>query len=605
MLQVDSDPASAVRLQPGYSGSPLVTAGANGDAVVGMLSVASTRDDRRDAYGVPVDRLVKAWPEVLAGIPPSPYRGLRPFTAADEAVFVGREEDTDHLLSMIENDTLALVVGPSGIGKSSLVNAGLMPRWRAGGGIGLTVRPGPGMSKPLERTLADLEVVLRSMTDLDAWPLQVDAPADGLAAAVSRRAEALGMAVLIHLDQFEELLASTPADERCELVETLLPASRDASLACRVVVTMRADFLPTLLELPGQSARLRHRILALSPMSVTALERAVSEPARARGVVYEQGLAGQIAADASGGPGSLPLMEFTLTQLWETQRGRRLTFADYRGFGGVAGAVNRHAERSYDRLRADGAAEHVKAIMLSLVRSRGGAAEATGKAVPRHRFEATGPVVDDLCRYRLLVVEPATSNRGDGEPLVRLAHESLVRAWSRFARWVDEDADFQRWLATMEERVADNELLADSRLGPAEHWLAERGSDVPDEVVRLIERSRSVWHQRVAELETARAAAVEAASRAERTAAEADARRLAAASELASVTGARGGALPILLATESVRTWWTLEGVTALRRALRTAPLPVTQLPDDERGRATTRLTATGDHLVSRITAWN
>ncbi len=596
MLQVDSNPAAAVRLQPGYSGSPLVLAGDNGDCVVGMLSVASTRETSRDAYGVPVDRLVRAWPEVLAGIPPSPYPGLRSFTAADEAVFVGREEDTDHLLDLVENDTLALVVGPSGIGKSSLVDAGLVPRWRAEGGVGVTVRPGPGSSSPLDRVLSDVEVALRAATGVEEWPVRADAPAAGLAAAVSRRAETVGTRVLVHLDQFEELLGATSGAERRALVDTLLPGPHDRSPACRVVVTIRADFLPVLLELPGQGARLRHRILALSPMGVAALERAVTEPARARGVEYEAGLAGQIAADASGGPGSLPLMEFTLAQLWESQRGRCLTFADYRGFGGVAGAVNRHAERCYERFRAEGLASQVKAVMLALVRTRGGAAEATGRAVPRRRFDATGLLVEELCRYRLLVVEPAVDDRGVDEPLVRLAHESLVRSWSRLAGWVDEDAEFQRWLATMEERTADDELLADSRLGPAEHWLAERRADVPDEVVRLVERSRSAWRQRVAELEAARAAAEAAAARAE-------ARRLAVAAELVAVTGGRGGPLPLTLAVESVRTCWTLEGDTALRHALRTAPRLVTRLPVDDRDPGPARLRATGDQVVRHLFA--
>jgi WD40 repeat protein len=586
MLQVDSDLASAVRLQPGYSGSPLVVAGADGDAVVGMLSVASTRDDRRDAYGVPVERLIRAWPDVLAGVPPSPYRGLRPFTSADEGVFFGREDDVERLWSMVEHDTLALVVGPSGIGKSSLVGAGLIPRWRAAGGVAAIVRPGAGASNPLGRVLADLGAALRAATGQDAWSFSIEDVKDGLAAAVSRRAAALELSVLISFDQFEELLIGTPPDDRRELVEALLPG-RDASLPCRVVATMRADFLPSLLELPGQGQRLGHRVLLLSPMSVAALERAVTEPARTVGVAYERGLAGQIAADASGGAGGLPLMAFTLSQLWQTQRGRRLTFADYREFGGVAGAINRYAERVYGRLHAEGLADRVKAIMLALVRSRGGAAEASSRAVPLPRFDGMRPLIDDLCRERLLVVDTGS---GDGEPLVRLAHESLVRAWPRFARWVDEDADFQRWLATMEERVADDELLADSHVATAEQWLAERGPDIPEDVVQLVHRSRTVLRQRIAELEAARAAAVEAA-------AEAEARRLAAAAELATATSG-AGAVPLVLAAESVKTCWTLEGDSALRHALRTAPVPIAEIPCPPSDKTSASLMGSGTHIA-------
>ncbi|WP_410582708.1 trypsin-like peptidase domain-containing protein [Amycolatopsis sp. lyj-108] len=574
MLQVDSELTSAVRLQPGYSGSPLVVSEKGDDVVVGMLSVASTRDDRRDAYGIPVDRLIEAWPEVLAVIPPCPYPGLRPFTSADEGIFVGREDDVERLLSMVETETLALVVGPSGIGKSSLVNAGLIPRWRASGGIAVTIRPGPSTARPRESILLDLEAALRVKTGQDVWDLGT--ASGGLIEAVARRAGAIDTSILIHFDQFEELLAGTRADERAGLIDFLFPVSRDVSQRCRVVATMRADFLPSLLGLPGLGPRIEHGVLLLSPMSVPALERAITEPARACGVDYEAGLAGQIAADAGGGPGSLPLMGFTLSRLWQNQRQRRLTFSDYHEFGGVTGAINRYAERVHQRLGAD---SEVKAIMLALVRTRGGAAEAGGRAVPLDRFEVS--IVDDLVKERLLVVD------SDGVPLVRLAHESLIRSWSRFARWVDEDADFQRWLATVEERAADDDLLSESHIGAAEQWLDTRKADIPAEVVHLVERSRTVWRQRIAEVEAARA--------------EAEARRLAAASELATATTKRGRTVPLTLAIESIRTMWTLEGDGALRRAMRTAPVVAAEIPEAAGERVFARLTTTGSHLIREV----
>jgi WD40 repeat protein len=136
----------------------------------------------------------------------------------------------------------------------------------------------------------------------------------------------------------------------------------------------------------------------------------------------------------------------------------------------------------------------------------------------------------------------------------------------------------------MEERVADEELLSESRLGPAEQWLAERPADISAEVVELVEQSRSVWRRRIAELERANA--------------EAEARRLAAASELLTATTAPGGTLPLALAIESIRTLWTLEGDTALRHALRTAPVPVVRIPDPGDGFTDPRLTSSGSHVI-------
>ncbi|MGH3719067.1 MAG: WD40 repeat domain-containing protein [Pseudonocardiaceae bacterium] len=105
-----------------------------------------------------------------------------------------------------------------------------------------------------------------------------------------------------------------------------------------------------------------------------------------------------------------------------------------------------------------------------------------------------------------------TTGRG---ATAELAHEALIRSWSRFARWVDADAGFQRWLVTIEDRVAEDELLPEARVSEAERWLAERPDDIPAEVRELVEHSRTLLVQRIAELEEVRSRAEEAARQAE------------------------------------------------------------------------------------------
>jgi len=109
-----------------------------------------------------------------------------------------------------------------------------------------------------------------------------------------------------------------------------------------------------------------------------------------------------------------------------------------------------------------------------------------------------------------------------------LAHEALIRSWSRLAAWVDADASFQRWLVTMEDRVAEDELLPEARIREAERWLAERPGDIPTKVQELIGRSQTALNKRIAELEEARNRAEEAAHQAQEAAHQAeDARRQA------------------------------------------------------------------------------
>jgi hypothetical protein len=290
--------------------------------------------------------------------------------------------------------------------------------------------------------------------------------------------------------------------------------------AFRLVCTLRADFLGQLLTHPGVGLRLQDRLLTVSPMDREALERAVTVPARASGVTYDEGLAQRIALEAAGGDGGLPLMEFALTQMWPRQRRWRLTFPDYYGssFGGVTGALNRYADGVFAQLEREWPAERIRKVLLACVRSRGGAAVATRCVVGRDRLAADWKLVElveKLAERRLLVTgEDATSHAAT----VELAHEALIQSWERLAGWVDADAEFQRWLVTMEERVTEGDLLVEARISEAQRWLVERSADVPIEMRELVERSTFARDQRITELKEARSRAEEAARQAEEAA---------------------------------------------------------------------------------------
>ena len=408
MIQLDADSEAAFRAQPGYSGAPAVVADGVGDAVVGMLAVASRDEDVRDAYAISVARLVDAWPEVLESVPACPYRGLLSFRAedAEAGLFVGREEEARRLRRMVDERALVVVVGPSGVGKSSLVNAGLLPALRGTGEwAAATFRPGETPFFALARALYDLEGPDHGLSTevVDRRAEQVRG--EGLAGLAGKLSVLIGRRILLHADQFEEMLTICPAGERAEFLDRVLPAANVDDVPYRLVCTLRADFLRPLLEHADVGGRLQDRLLPLSPMGVATLERAVSEPAWVRGVRYDDGLARQIAIDAAGGGGGLPLMEFALTELWARQRQRRLTFADYHSLGGVAGALDRYAEGIFAELAERGLEDQVRRVMLALVRSREGAAQATRRIVGQDRLARDWPVVEELARRRLLMID--------------------------------------------------------------------------------------------------------------------------------------------------------------------------------------------------------
>lgn len=490
VIQVDADPDSAIRTQPGYSGSPAVIRDGQGDAVAGILQSASPDATMRDARILPSASLAEAWPAVLGDllVPDCPYPGLSAFGRheAEKGYFVGRENEVNALLGMLEAEPMVVVVGPSGVGKSSLVGAGLIPEYERRGWRVLMFRPGAHPFSALARVLLRVQQPEQAVARDDRRRLSEELQRRDLAEIAEEVSADADQGLLIVVDQLEEMLAAGSAEERALFIERAFPAAGARPGNWRLVVTLRADFYPALLAHAETAPRLQRRELPLSPIGVSGMIRAIEEPAARVGVRYAEGLAEQIAQDAGQGGGGLPLLEFTLAAIWPNQRGRMIGFAEYLSSGGVTGALNRHADEWLARHGATDA-DRVRRVLLKLLRSRGGASAATRRTAPRTDFtEEDWRLVQELAVQRLVVLDQDR----EGTETAELAHEALVRSWSQLARWVDDDADFQQWLATAEERAAQGEAISENRLEEATRWVAERRDDVPDHIRQFVAESQ-------------------------------------------------------------------------------------------------------------------
>jgi hypothetical protein len=174
IIQLDTASESAIWAQPGYSGSPVIVSGDAGDEVIGILAVTGGGGPARDIYAIPVSELARAWPDVVGRltIPACPYRGLGAFTADDGDVFVGREDQVARLRDMVCIKPLVVVTGPSGVGKSSLVNAGLIPMLRNQGWVTGAFRPGAMPVDALARALVGAQKAGQAADGTGGW--QVD-----------------------------------------------------------------------------------------------------------------------------------------------------------------------------------------------------------------------------------------------------------------------------------------------------------------------------------------------------------------------------------------------------------------------------------------------
>ncbi len=428
----------------------------------------------------------------------NPYKGLRAFLEADAGDFFGREAVTKRLLrSLAENDPAArflAVVGPSGSGKSSVVRAGLVPALRRGAIPGserwfvIEVMPSRHPFREIENALMGLAVQPPPslMEELERDEL-------GLVRAVDRILPDPEAELLIVLDQLEEVFTLVEdKGERSRLLASVRAAALDPASRVRIVATLRADFYDAPLSVPEFGDLLAARTEAITPMSPEELERAIVAPADRSGFAVEPRLLAEMITDVADRPGTLPLLQYALTELAERADGRTLTLDAYRRIGRVSGALARRAEQLFEPMN-EAARDACRQLFLRLV-TLGEGTEDTRRRVRRSELETLADpqtmdaVIETFGRHRLLSFDRDPDTR---EPTVEIAHEALLREWARLKSWIGDAREDLRQRARISSATGEWEqagrssdyLLSGVRLVQAEEA-------TQDDSIRLTDHER-------------------------------------------------------------------------------------------------------------------
>jgi WD40 repeat protein len=426
-----------------------------------------------------LDRLVAALAE--AGFEPSqrmprvesPYPGLRAFDADDAAYFHGRDELTKQIVDRLDGSTLTggamAVLGPSGVGKSSLVRAGVIARLRAGRGLQnrwFVCDPFTPGEKPLAR-LADSLAQAASFVG-SASPMR-SAPEGIAARLIDDDRDALldellsgdrsGRLVLV-MDQAEELVSRSDQTEVGVLTATLdaIVASRRAWL----LYTLRSDFLTDLLRSVSAGHLVGESVLVpvLGPKDLSA---AIAAPARSLGYEYQPEAIARMIMDI-GDSNALPLLAYALDRLFRRVRAQRradrmITLDDYMASGSVRDVLTQQADLAFDdavgraaeQLAAEGAEVgtarwRVLRLLRRLVSIRDGVA--VRRPIPLDGIDAVDRAILEPFVIKRVVsfTEHSTAE---------VTHEALLTSWPRLSDELDELREALQARADIERRTAE------------------------------------------------------------------------------------------------------------------------------------------------------
>ena len=292
----------------------------------------------------------------------NPFPGLRPFEPHESALYFGRDDQIDELLERLAQSRFLAVVGTSGSGKSSLVRAGLIPALQRGHLAGGGSRWRVAMFRPGDDPLGGLAQALGRPQDQDL----IGRSSLGLVEA-ARTLDA-GEKLLVIVDQFEELFRvsqSGSQDSAAAFVKLLLRAAFEDGAAVFVVLTMRTDYLGACTVFRGLPEVLNGGQYLIPRMTRDQLTESIEGPIAVGGAAITPQLVQRLLNDVGDDPDQLPILQHALLRTWSKgsedhaegqpldlprAEGRPLDVPIYEATGGMAAALNRHAEEAYGEL---------------------------------------------------------------------------------------------------------------------------------------------------------------------------------------------------------------------------------------------------------------
>jgi energy-coupling factor transporter ATP-binding protein EcfA2 len=402
----------------------------------------------------------------------NPFPGLRPFSLTEKHLYYGREGQSEKILELLTSNRFVAIIGPSGSGKSSLINCGIIPQLYGGylyeaGSRWRIARMHPGYS-PIESLSITLTETFATQKMTEE---QIEAETNMNYVLFTKKALAIGSLIkkienykdeniLIFIDQFEELFRFTSGidtqrtemDESLMLINLLIEALKQKNIPVYVVICIRSDFVGNCSNYPSLTEYINLSHYLVPQMGRDSYRAAIMGPLSLTHAKLSPDVLQEVLNNVGDRADQLPVLQHLMMRLfnyWKTKNKpeQPISIYDYKSVGELSEAISVHAEELYGQLD-ESEQETCKRMFQTITESGGDNKGIRRPTSIKNIARITKAPVEQVFKIAELfraegnsIITPDHLEEITEESVLDISHEAVMRNWKRLKKWIEEESD--------------------------------------------------------------------------------------------------------------------------------------------------------------------
>ena len=383
-----------------------------------------------DAYdGKPIERSLE-------------FKGYSSFEPEDATRFFGRNNLKRKLKERYEHsNNLIVAYGPSGVGKSSLVKAGLFFDLKR-----------DNREKNLQIKTSELKsencipTLLSELFEFIGGEVVGDKVANESNIIKCLESSSEDVKYLWYIDQFEQIFTQIDVDvlQAKEFVEFLNSLVEKHSAMLKIIVTVRTEYKKYFSD---------ELLFEVTDVEQDDLEEILTKQAKSLGLEFQKDsqadLKREIKNELKGLDFPLPALQFLLLKLQKNSKGKVLLYEEYQKLGGVKGAFATEVEKILDN--GFGASDLFFELFVGCDNEQNLYARKVKVALAIKTAKGMKDIIEELIKEKMVVYTT------DSKTEVRLIHDSLIKVnsdyrWGLFEAWYKEHIEYLDWFNGIEKK---------------------------------------------------------------------------------------------------------------------------------------------------------